>query len=161
MLGQPWLSLPPKKRRPCRRDGFERHCFGPPLRQKLEPLLLKATAIWPSQINHTRGSERKAHEFSMWPLMGPLKYDGIFVCRCEWSPATFNVREQSCLKAHGANTGFTAVLQWAFLLGHHSASDSKDSHWETNGTSYFNIPVLQLASWTTQTFYHQSSCSSS
>lgn len=47
--------------------------------------------------------------------MGPLKYDGIFVCGCEWSPVTFNVSGQSCLKAGGANTGFTAVLQWAIV----------------------------------------------
>lgn len=42
--------------------------------------------------------------------MGPLKYDGIFVRGCEWSLATFNVRGQSCLKAHGANSEFTAEM---------------------------------------------------
>lgn len=78
-----------------------------------------------------KGSERKAHEFSMWPLMGPLKYDGIFVCGCEWSPPTFNVRGYNCLKAHGANTGFTAVLQRAIPYERDCSADSNDSHSET------------------------------
>lgn len=90
---------------------------------------------------------------------------GIFVCGCEWNPATFNVRGQSCLKAHGANTGFTAVLQWAFLQEHHCVADSKDSHWETrisrcisirhtstgirndHGTFYWHLSVVCFYSW--------------
>lgn len=90
----------------------------------------------------TDKSHKKDWEKGSWilnvALMGPLKYDGIFVCVCEWSPASFNVSGQSCLKAHGANTGFTAVLQWALLWEHLSAADSKDTHWETSRQSSYN-----------------------
>lgn len=59
----------------------------------------------------TDKSQDETHEFSMQPLIGPLEYDGIFVCECKRGLVTVNVSGQSSLTATGANSWFTAVLQ--------------------------------------------------
>lgn len=62
----PALTIP-WKRRPCRRNVPEMHCFGPPLRQKLEPLLLKG----PGNMFATDKSQGRVRERAMNSQCGP------------------------------------------------------------------------------------------
>lgn len=107
------------RRRPFLEKWTHSALFRPPLRQNPQPRLLKG----PGGVVGADKSHHETYEFSMRPLIGPLKYDGIFARECEWGLATVNVSGQRSLKGSVANNRFTAALQWAILEEHHSAAD--------------------------------------